>query len=254
MNHINLNEIKDFVNENIMMFHESRIKRLKNIKLYDVLKKKNPYLFKAKNIREADELIEGILDAYLSSSEEKIFGDFLEELAIYIAQKTCNGRKSSASGMDLEFNRDNVHYIVSIKSGPNWGNSSQIRRLETDFKSARSILRQSNRVLNVQSVLGICYGRVRTNYKYRGFIWKLVGQNFWYFISGNENLYKEVVEPLGHKASQFNQRFEEEKSQIINKFTEEFLGEFTSKGLIDWEKIVEFNSGNIDIDLDEFKC
>ena len=253
MNPMSLNEVEEFVNENIMMFHESRIDRLKKIRLHHVLKKKNPYLFKAKNIREADELIEDILDAYLSSSEEKIFGDFLEELAIFIAKRTCNGRKSSTTGMDLEFIRDNVNYVVSIKSGPHWGNSSQIKRLETDFKKAMSVLRQSNHVLNVRSVLGICYGNVRTTYEYRGFIWKLVGQNFWYFISGNENLYKEVVQPLGHKASLFNQRFKEKKSQIINKFTEEFLDEFTCDGLIDWEKIVEFNSGNLDIDINKFK-
>ena len=29
-------------------------------------------------------------------------------------------------GIDLEFDKDGVRYIVTIKSGPNWGNSSQI--------------------------------------------------------------------------------------------------------------------------------
>ncbi|SNY26819.1 Type II restriction endonuclease EcoO109I [Orenia metallireducens] len=251
MNPINLNEVKEFVNKNIMTFHESRIQRLEKMKLHGVLKKKNPYLFRAKNIMDAEELIKDLLDAYLSSSEEKIFGDFLEELAIFVAEKTCNGIKSSAQGMDLEFERDRVRYIVSIKSGTNWGNSSQIRKLEQDFRQAEIILKQSNRTLNVQSVLGISYGRVRTSYDYRGFIWKLVGQNFWYFISGNENIYSDIIEPLGYKAGEFNERFYEKKIQIINKFTEQFLDEFCDNGIINWKKIVEFNSGNLDIDLEE---
>jgi hypothetical protein len=75
------------------------------------------YLFKAKNIRTAPELITGLLDAFLSSSEEKLFGDFLEELAIFIAGKTYKGHKSSASGVDLEFFKNDIHYMTLLQKG-----------------------------------------------------------------------------------------------------------------------------------------
>jgi len=45
-------------------------------------------LFRAKNILTAGELMEGLRDAFLSSSEEKLFGDFLEDLAVFVAKQT----------------------------------------------------------------------------------------------------------------------------------------------------------------------
>jgi len=124
MNALDLDKVCEYVNEHVVDFHQWRIRLLENLKLWDLLKK-NPYLFKAKNITKAQDLVEGLLDARLSSSEERLFGDFLEDLAIFIVGKTCGGHKSTAQGVDLEFMNVGVHYVVSVKSGPNWGNSSQ---------------------------------------------------------------------------------------------------------------------------------
>jgi len=148
----------DFVNREIVRFHQARLRRLEEISLTEVLRKKNPYLFRAKNMLTASELVRAILDAFLSSSEEKLFGDFLEQLALFISQQTCGGIKSSAQGIDLEFDREGTHYLVSIKSGPNWGNSSQYARLEEDFKRAVKVQRQAHLAARIQPVLGICYG------------------------------------------------------------------------------------------------
>src|SRR3989338_10336403 len=106
----NLRQVKEFVNKNIDEFHGNKLRIIKGLDLKKVLRKKNPYLFKAKNLTLAADLVKDILDAYLSSSEEKIFGDFLEELAIFIANMKYGGRKSPATGIDLEFMKDNVLY------------------------------------------------------------------------------------------------------------------------------------------------
>jgi hypothetical protein len=98
----------------------------------------------------------------------------------------------------------------------------------------------------VQSVLGICYGKAKTRH-----VWnylKVIGQNFWYLLSEDENLYKDIIEPIGHGAKEHNKAFLMEKDRIANAFTREFLEGFVIDGLIDWEKLVEFNSGNLDID------
>ena len=76
MEELNLDDVRAYVNENIVDFHQRRIKSLEDLTLSKLLKK-NPYLFKAKNITTASQLIEGLLEAFLSSSEEKLFGDFL---------------------------------------------------------------------------------------------------------------------------------------------------------------------------------
>jgi len=245
MGQLEISELNNFVNKNISMFHNSKLEKLKRIKLKELLKKKNPYLFKAKNINVAGDLVKGILDASLSSSEEALFGKFLEELAVFTSSITYGGLKSAATGIDLEFQNEGTHYLVSIKSGPNWGNSSQQRRQEADFQTAAKVLKQSKRTRNVEPVLGICYGKVRTSYV-RGYL-KVVGQNLWYLISGSEDLYTDIIEPLGYKAKQHTTKFKREKAKIINLFTQEFLADFCDDGLINWKKLVEFNSCNLDL-------
>jgi len=245
MKKLNLDEVREFVNVNIGEFHKNKIKILEELNLKGILKKKNPYLFKTKNITVASDLIKDILDAVLYASEEKIFGDFLEHLAIFIVEKTCDGWKSPATGIDLEFINDNTHYLVSVKSGPNWGNSSQRRDQDDNFRKAVRILKQSKLTVNVQPVEGICYGKVKTTYV-RGHL-KVVGQNFWYLLSEDENLYTDIIEPLGHRAKEHNEEFHNQKGRLINLFTEEFMKEFCTDGSIDWKKLVEFNSGNLDL-------
>jgi hypothetical protein len=193
-------------------------------------------------------LIISLLEAFLSSSEEKLFGDFLEELAITVAGMTCGGHKSTARGVDLEFIHNNTHYVVSIKSGTNWGNSSQQRRLAQDLNNAVNRVKQSRTAHKVESVLGICYGKVRTAYHQSGYL-KVVGQNFWYLISENENLYTDIVEPIGYRAREHNENFAEQRDQIINRFTRDFTIRFCDEnGAIDWQALVQFNSGNYDLD------
>lgn len=209
--------------------------------------KKNPYLFRAKNLSVASELITELLNAFLSSSEEKLFGDFLEDLAVFVASKTCNGTKSSAPGIDLEFVNKGVHYLVSIKSETNWGNSSQHSKLEQDFKTVVTRLRQSQHGTSVQPILGIRYGKAKTTY-WRGIAYKVVGQNFWYLISTDTRLYLDIIEPIGYRAKEHNEYFLTEKGRVINRLAHRFIERFCDDGQINWERLVTFNSGNFDLE------
>src|SRR3990172_8883972 len=242
MNPIGINEVVKYVEQNIGRFHTKRLQNLDELRLHKILKRKNPYLFKAKNILTAQDLVKVLLDAHLSSQEETIFGDFLEGLAIFICGRVYDGKKSAAEGIDLEFSKEGIKYIVAIKSGPNWGNSNQILRMKDNFLKAIKILKTNNPKIHVIAVNGCCYGK--DNKPEKGNYQKLCGQMFWEFISGNENLYTDIIEPLGHKAKEMNDKFSEEYAKVINKFTIEFAGEYCgSDGAILWEKLVKFNSG-----------
>lgn len=242
MNTTLIESIRNYVISNISLFHEARLSNLHKLKLSKVLAHKNPYLFKAKNTETAESIVKTIVDAYLTSGEETIFGDWLEGLAIFINQKVYNGQKSSAKGIDLEFDKDGCHYLVSIKSGPNWGNSSQIKRLIDDFKSAKKTLRTSRHNMNIVAVNGCCYGKDKSPDK--GDYFKYCGQEFWHFISGEPNLYTELIEPLSTQAKERNAEFHEKYINTINRFVKEFLDQFCQEnGAIDWNKLVIFNSG-----------
>lgn len=232
--------LTSFAEENIAQFHQKRLDNLRLLKLKTILKRKNPYLFKAKNLLTAGSLVETVLDAHLSSQEETLFGDFLEELAIYINAQVYGGKKSSSEGIDLEFDQDGIRYIVSIKSGPNWGNSSQIKKMQDNFSKAQRVLRTGNSKLHVQAVNGCCYGKDRRPDK--GVYLKLCGQPFWSFISGDVDLYTKLVEPIGHRAKEKNEHFQKQYAKVINLFAQEFMADFCDDGEIDWIKLVKFNS------------
>ncbi|MDR0735332.1 MAG: hypothetical protein LBF51_00630 [Zoogloeaceae bacterium] len=240
MKTINTENIARYVEAHIGEFHDKRIKSLEGLKLKNVLKRKNPYLFRAKNALTSEQIVRGLVDAHLSSNEETLFGD--EGLAIFINQQVYGGYKSGIKGIDLEFDDEaGRRCIVAIKSGPNWGNSSQIVKMKTDFLAAKRTLRTSNSGLNIVAVNGCCYGR--DNNPDKGDYFKYCGQRFWQFISNERNLYTEIIEPLGYRAKEKNDAYEASHTQQINLFTRDFANVFCKKnGAIDWEKLVRFNA------------
>ena len=238
-----IDKITEYVQDNISKFHNARIQKLSSLKLKKLLQKKNPYLFKAKNCLTAQDLVENIARSFMSSAEETMFGDWLEGLAIFANNIVFNGRKSTTQGIDLEFDKDNTRYIVSIKSGPNWGNSSQIKKMIEDFNAAKRTLHTSGSTMPVVFINGCCYGKKGHIYK-NGDYYKYCGQDFWTLISGEETFYLDIIKPLGTKAKEKNEQYQNEYTNMINRFTRDFSNEFcNSDRSIDWEKIVRLNSG-----------
>lgn len=238
---VTVREITKFIEEHIPEFHRKRLESLASLKLKRVLQRKNPYLYKAKFVTSAPELVKAILDAHLSSQEEAVFGGFLESLAIFICERVFSGKKSSAEGIDLEFERKGIRYIVSIKSGPNWGNSGQIKKMRQNFLQAKRILGTNTSAKNIVAVNGCCYGQESAEDK--GDYLKKCGQSFWNFVSGDDEFYIAIIEPLGHKAKERNETFQIEYGKVINRFTAEFIKDFCqADGTILWDKLVQFNS------------
>ena len=246
MNPLDLDAVHSYINSHISNFYQRNLASLDGITLAHLLRK-NPYLYTVQNTGSASKLISDLLNDIIVEQEEKMFGDFLEGLAVFVAEQTCNGRKSAAQGIDLEFVNHNTHYIVSIKSGPNWGNSSQHRRLAQDLRDGVTRVRQSRTALNVQPVLGICYGKVKTKFTPNGYL-KVAGQNFWYLISGNPDLYTDIIEPIGYRAKEHNEYFVAGRSALENKLTGQFITGFCDlSGAIDWVRLVQANSMNLDL-------
>lgn len=113
--------------------------------------------------------------------------------------------------------------------------------MRENFRKAKKVLNTGISSMNVVAVNGCCYGKDRKPNK--GDYWKLCGQQFWEFISGDENLYTDIIEPLGHQAKKRNEQFMQEYDKVINKFTFEFMKKFCdSDGNMLWEELVKFNS------------
>ena len=244
MNSDLIKKIAQYVECYIGDFHSARIAKLQNLDLHSLLMRKNPYMYKAKNIVTANEMIESLAAAFMASAEESIFGNWMEELAIFVSESVYGGYKSSATGIDLEFDKDGVHYFVSIKSGPAWCNSSSLRKLKEDFTKAVRVFNTSRHaVVATRCIEGCCYGNDNRSYDDSTHE-KYCGEKFWSLISGEPTLFVDVIEPLGYKAKEKNETYAQEYAQMINKFTGEFINKYCdADGKINWEKIVRMNAG-----------
>ncbi len=237
-----LGKAKKFVFENIKpLFHDKRLSSIEGLQLRKILKRKNPYLFKAKAVASAPELVKQLLDAHLSSNEETLFGEFLESMAIFVCAEKFKGVKSTSEGIDLDFSRDDVRYAVSIKSGPNWGNASQISKMISNFDRVKRVAGHRAKIICVN---GCCYGQDGSPYKEKGYL-KLCGEDFWFLISNESALYQEIVEPLGYQARMRCDEFNDAYGRVLTRFTRSFTDEFCSPdGAIDWGKLLELNSAS----------
>ena len=243
-------EINDYISKQVMKpFYELRLSKLNALNLNLILKRKNPYLFKAKNIETSGDFVKYILDSFLSSQEETIFGNLLEKFAIFVCEKKYKGHKAEEGvfkSIDLEFIRDGKYYIVGIKSGPNWGNKDQVDRMKFNFKNARKILKKKG-VKDVVAINGCIYGKDNKPFKEDKDIeqnyYKLCGQEFWEIISGDKELYKQIILPLDKEAKKRSDSFKDayysKSNEMVKDFSDNFL---TNKGLIDWKKMIDIVS------------
>lgn len=250
MKKLNYEKLNAFIASDVIKpFYEIRLNRLKSAKLSVVSKRKNPYLFKAKNIETAGDLAKSILDAFLSSQEETIFGDLMENLAIHVCHEVFKGKKAQQGkyrSVDLIFRRDKKIYVVSIKSGPNWGNSDQVNTMKRNLKIAKKLLRAGLKKNNIVSVNGCIYGRDNNPYKKSKdrdlSYYKICGQAFWELISGDDQLYKKIIQPLDKEAKKRDDVFKKLYVEKINEMTKDVVDLFYTKDTLDWDKIIDYVS------------
>jgi len=220
-------------------FYNRRIKKLSELKLSNTLKRKNPYLFKAIGTQDAAEIVESLLSAYMSSSDEGIFGDaFFEPLA-----KGISGYKTSPSeGVDIADEQQTSYTAIAVKSGTNVFNASSKKKQNENFQTLQR--RVAKLKIRFEAIVGYCYGRKKSTGKSQYSFEELAGQEFWTRITGDENFYLKIIRLMKRKPQEHKMVYQEEWDKAKNRFTLEFTSVFCkSDGSIDWDKLAEFNSG-----------
>ena len=229
-------DLEAIADRHIADFSRKRAEKIRKIDLRTLLKKKNPYLFIAERVETPEALADALVRAALSSSDETMFGNALENIAVDICSAVYGGSKSPATGLDLDFEREGVRYLVAIKSGPNWGNSSQVAKLRQDFNQAIRVARQGNPNLNIQAINGCCYGTVNRDYgDYR----KLCGQVFWELISGDDLLFSRLAGVIGRASAN---GYRTQIAETVDRITGQLRGDWSEDGLINWNSVIALNS------------
>src|SRR3989338_371359 len=236
---MNTKELEKLIAKCLEDFYKRRLEKLESLKLNDYLRRKNPYLYKAIGTEKASEIVEEILTAYLTASDEGIFGDaFFEPIAKIVS---C-GVVSPSEGVDVAIETDKRYLAVAVKSGPNIYNSSQKKRQNDEFNALRSRLLKLHKQFD--ALLGHCYGRRRSEASSKMAYRENSGQVFWEEITGVTDFYLKLIRLMKDVPSKHRPIYKNAWAKAINRFTAEFIRDFCNKdGSIDWGKMVAFNSG-----------
>lgn len=221
-------------------FYTRLIKKVDGLDIKKVMKRKNPYLFRAKAMNGAFQIVEAILAAFVSSSEETIFGnEFFEPIATAAAQ----GQKALAAGVDIMVERGNTIYAIAVKSGTSVFNADSRTKQEQNFTAASKLAQQAKK--RFVPIIGYGYGKkgASTRGQPKSGI-ELAGKEFWAELTGDDEFYVKLIrfmDKLPEKyAEDFRNSYQKAANRLVREFTQEFCFE---DGSIDWEKLVEFNSG-----------
>lgn len=221
-------------------FYASLIANINALSIRKVMSRKNPYLFRAKAMNSASQIVEAVLTAVVSSSEETVFGSvFFEPLATVAAQ----GHKALAEGVDIMVERDDVIYAIAVKSGVHVFNSSSRKKQEQNFTAAGKLAHQAKK--RFVPIIGYGYGKKKS--ANRGLpkpYLELAGKEFWAELTGDPDFYIELIHLMDKLPEKYAEEFQAAYQRAENRLVREFTNEFCrDDGGIDWDKLVRFNSG-----------
>jgi len=224
-------------------FYKSLIDKTNKLDIKKIMKRKNPYLYRAKAVQNANDIVSSVLDAFVTSSEETIFGNcFFEPLAI----AASGGSKALAEGVDImiEKKEENTIYAVAVKSGTSVFNADSKKRQEQNFAAAAKLAKQAK--ARYEAIIGYGYGKKRMTGKGVPKMYQeLAGQEFWAELTGEEDFYLKIIQFMGELPEQYLEDYQKSYNNAMNRLLKQFTTEFCKDtGEIDWDKLVKFNSGN----------
>jgi hypothetical protein len=236
-------ELERLIRQCLSRFYARRISALDGLNLEKVLSRKNPYLFRANGISNAPEMINQLLAAHISSSDEGIFGDeFFEPIFKFVTGAQIAG----ARGVDFIIETGDSYQAIALKSGPNAFNSSQVDKQTEQFRAIERSLRSTLKSLRKQFVpiMGCGYGRVDSAPTPGRGYYKLAGQAFWERVTGDKDFYLRLVRLMKDDPDRHLPVFKDAWDRAVNRFVKQFSERFCDDdGNILWEHLVVFNSG-----------
>ncbi len=233
---INLDELEAKISELLDDFYRRRMTKINELKLNDTIKRKNPYLFRAIGVEKASEIVEQLLAAYMSSSDEGIFGDaFFEPLAKFAS----GGVVSPSEGVDIAIETETKYMAIAVKSGTSVFNADSWKKQVQNFNSLEARLKKLQKYFD--PVVGYSYGRKQPKNETK--IRHLAGQAFWTEITGDPDFYLRIIQLMKDKPKEHLLAYQAAWNAAVNRFTKQFIDDFCNEdGTINWDKLTQFNS------------
>lgn len=123
-------------------------------------------------------------------------------------------------------------------------NADSKKRQEQNFIAASKLAQQAR--ARYVAIIGYSYGKKKDTGRGKPKMYQeLAGKRFWAELTGDEEFYKKIIQFMGTLPEQYVASYKESYNKAFNRLVREFSIDFCRKdGSIDWEKLVEFNSGD----------
>ncbi len=239
-------KLESKVGELLETLYSKRFAALEKLTLKTLLSK-NPYLYRALGAGKASDLIDQLLIARVSSSDETIFGnDFFEPLAIFAAKQAVgsNGQGTvtvgAGAGQDIAIETASEYLAISVKSGINILNSQSAKGQSAEFQQLQARLKKVQKLF--RPIIGYGYGRKKASANGKT-VERIAGARFWELLSGEADFYLRIARAMEPFADthyvHFKQALEIKHNALVAEFSREFVA---TDGRIDWDHVVQFNS------------
>ncbi len=220
-------------------FLDNAYKKLREITLEDL--DINALLVKALGFTTAEEVIEFVLYQRINRSTVTSWGMRVEDIVISAGAEEIPQKENVVVGgkrFDMRKDRGGKTYYIQLKSGPNTMNVGMVDSLN------QMITRIEDEHEDAVGMLGMTYGKKnQISSQIRGNLIDfenkaIIGEEFWEFVSGNENHFAELIILLNRLSTQFADRYEqryfdlvEEKQESLRVTWREKYGSLGSEGL-----------------------
>jgi hypothetical protein len=132
------------------------------------------------------------------SSKETFFGKFIEQVSREVALRNpnfANVDSGGTHGVDLRLveHKTKRRVLISVKSGKNWGNSSQWKQQHVEFSAAAKSHRKSYDYQHTVGIVGQAWD-CSVPAILSGSVFRIGGQAYWWYLSGGN---RELCQELG---------------------------------------------------------
>ncbi|UTC53233.1 restriction endonuclease [Treponema sp. OMZ 803] len=220
-----LEKSKEWFKTSIMEQHQVNTQKLTSIKKFNV----NPFLasylahFLTGNGKPESLAKALIYPRVLGTSINTTFGTGIQKFTTEVLSSFA----STASGMDIEFDDaiDGSHKYCQLKAGPNTINKDDVETIANHFKKVKHLARTNSLKIGFDDlIVGVIYGspeELSTHYKSLTKdhdISVLIGKDFWYHLTGEENFYFELIKTIDSVVSASN--FKDELDEVIQQLAQ----------------------------------
>ncbi len=206
--------------------------KLASMTMKELVKRKNPYLYRATGVETCDEYVQRAFSEYIAGMRGNFFGLFFES----VAQILSGGTKPDGTGeIDLEVQKDGEMLLYVIKSGASGHNASSLKKALDDLSAVSG----SFEARNIRAHKNIAYAYGRHGEHVDDGVRKMASKDFWAEMSGDADFYVKLLDVAAALSPMFQADMESPYERLLAEAHELFC----EGDAIRWDKVIRLVSG-----------